>query len=577
MRTKLSVSQPQRLAIQGKQPVGRQWCDEGTKTPSRFGWIILIVMTLLLLIPTAAVSKKGGNGNGGGQTVVDDSSVDFGDVFGDLMHILRDGTTGQPIFAQRWVEMPADIQGWGWGYCAIGIDEYGAEILFKPYSCDLATPDDAVEVDYFGRLNASRVQERNQRMHFNETITNIKQAGVLRLDPTGRLELGFELELNTAACALDADDCVCVFSETLGEGDCLWATVDSPMENMALYQRMMKYGHIATDPEEVDLWWHGSPELPTPTHPALGPKDFDKFDKAGLSNWLPDRVVWDGDDFIRDYDDCFTDDSKKPEPIVPCLPPEDLTKEDFNTSADLLGAAGGKHNFFTEHLVQYLNRFLRITQTTTFAAATLKTLPAMYQSCDVYKDGELLIGDPWTSGEEAPETWDTDVVVLAYENCDVFEVDGSIPNYADFPNVQELFVDFGQSAYVRKEIVIVNEDPTPDVSIPGVWDNRLATIALEAELYIEPASKSPLTTSRVQAAGDASVKSSPGLNSGIWLTVEEEPLLIWIEEVNQGYLPDTNIHNFVDAASDTLRAIEYLHNYVVPENLYCTYELPDCH
>ena len=42
-------------------------------------------------------------------------------------------------------------------------------------------PEDVVEVDYFGRLNASRVQERNQRMHFNETITNIKQAVRLRL------------------------------------------------------------------------------------------------------------------------------------------------------------------------------------------------------------------------------------------------------------------------------------------------------------------------------------------------------------------------------------------------------------
>ena len=68
MRTYFTVDESSCPTIQGKQPGNLQRHDESKKTPSRFGWIILIVMTLLLLIPTAAVSKKGGNGNGGGQT-----------------------------------------------------------------------------------------------------------------------------------------------------------------------------------------------------------------------------------------------------------------------------------------------------------------------------------------------------------------------------------------------------------------------------------------------------------------------------------------------------------------------------
>jgi hypothetical protein len=499
-----------------------------------------MVVTLLLLAPASAISApgngKGGGGGGGGGTDTPPVLVDYGDVFGDLIHILRDPDTGQPIFAQRWVEMPAEVQGWGWGYCAIGVTLNGEEIPFVPWSCDLdpADPEDVVEVDYFGRLNGSRVQERNQRMHFNETITNIKQAVRLRLDPTGRLDLGF--------IALDdpnPDDPLC--TPTSDAEYCDWTTVDSPMENMALYQRMMKYGHIATDPEELDLWWHGSPELPTPFHPALGPDDFVKFESAGLANWLPGGNCWHASTFVGD-----------------CAEPEDLTFADFNTSAELLGASGGKHNFFTVHLVQYLNRFLRITQTTEFAAATLKTLPAMYRDC---YDGR----DPWTDGEEAPEGFDPlttpELPYLSHDLCFVGPVDDSIANYAKFSNVQERFMDFGQSKYVRS-------------GTGGIWNTRSAPLALEATLYpsgivIGPESK----TARIQADGEPSVESTPGADSDIWKIINTD-LLDWIEIVND-YTPAAgNIHNFVDAASDALRAIEFFHEYAVPENLYCTY-IPD--
>ena len=542
-------------AIQGEQPGNRQWHDDNRKRPSLFGWIVLIVMTLMLVIPTTAMSAKGGNGNGGGggggSTTGD--IVDFGDVFGDLIHILRDDLTGQPIFAQRWVEMPEGEPGFGWGYCAIGIDEDGYEIPFQPFSCDLDTSVYAsVEVDYFGRLNASRVQERNQRMHFNETITNIKQAVRLRTDPTGRLDLGFEDPDNPEGCANAAEDCI-------------WATVDSPMENMALYQRMMKYGHIATDPEEPDLWWHGDPKLPIPAHPALGPNDFDKFVDAGLDNWLPGEDVWDDEgNFIRDHSDCFTDD-KKPEPIIPCLPPEELTPEDFDTSAELLGAAGGKHNFFTVHLVQYLNRFLRITQTTQFAAATLATLPAKYRDC---WQSEVIPDDP----PELPDgqEWEFDLVYpYSGDGCvvgDVVDEDGEwmIPNWEFYTNVQELFMDFGNSAYVRS-------------GNGGIWNERTAPLALEATLDPGPVTvtSSASKTPRVQGIYGPTVDSTPGANSDIFLTVDTV-LLDWIEDVNDYEVAESDIHNFVDAASDALRAIEYFHEYAVPENLYCTYAITSC-
>ena len=98
MRTYFTVDESSCPTIQGKQPGNWQRHDESKKTPSRFGWIVLIVMALLLLVPTAAVSKNGGGKNDGSTTEV---IVDYGDVFGDLIHILRVSETGKPIFAQR--------------------------------------------------------------------------------------------------------------------------------------------------------------------------------------------------------------------------------------------------------------------------------------------------------------------------------------------------------------------------------------------------------------------------------------------------------------------------------------------
>jgi len=537
MRTQLLVGRPPCWTIRSKQPTCQQQHDKGMKTPSRFGWIVLMIVTLLLLIPATAISKGGNGKGGGGGTDTPPELVDYGDVFGDLMHILRDPLTGQPIFAQRWVEMPEGLPGFGWGYCAIGVKLDGAEIPFKPYSCDLdpVDPEDVVEVDYFGRLNASRVQERNQRMHFNETITNIKQAVRLRLDPTGRLDLAF-----IALDDPDPDNPLC--TPTSDAKECDWTTVDSPMENMALYQRMMKYGHIATDPAEEDLWWHGDPKLATPAHPALDADDYAKFAAAGLYNMLPSN-----------YGSCFDEDTFD----IDCADTEELTFEDFNTSAELLGAAGGKHNFFTVHLVQYLNRFLRITQETVFAKATEKTLPAKYRDCWL---SDAIPEDPLELAEGA--VYEEDLTpYLDLEDCLVDDVDGSIPNYNTYTNVQERFMNFGQSAYVR------NGDG-------GIWNTRSAPLALEATLYpsgivISPAS----TTPRIQGNGDPSVESTPGASSDIWKIINTD-LLDWIVLANN-YTPAVgNIHNFVDAASDALRAIEFFHEYAVPENLYCTY-IPD--
>ena len=128
----------------------------------RKGLVCLAVGVAVLLIPPSpALAQDHGSGGGGG----------CGDVFGELIHISRD-VTGQPILARRWVELPKEEPGYGWGYCTIAVDASGEELGFADLSCDVAEEDllRVVEVNYFGRLNGGRTKERDNRMHSSNGI-----------------------------------------------------------------------------------------------------------------------------------------------------------------------------------------------------------------------------------------------------------------------------------------------------------------------------------------------------------------------------------------------------------------------
>jgi len=485
MRAKLSIDHIVCPAIRGEEPGTWQIDTAGTNKPSRFIWMLLTIAALSLL-PFPAISQDhgGGGGNEGGGGC--------GDVFGDLIHILRDADTGQPIFAQRWIELPKEVPGYGWGYCPIAVDEDGERIPFLPFSCDYDPifADLIIEVDYFGRLNGGRTKERNQRMHLDEVISNIKQAGQIDLDLIGRLMMGFDCELS--------DDLA----------TCAWSTVDSPMESMALYVRLMKYGHLATDPMEVDTWAHGDPALGIQFHPALRKKDWPKFKEAGLTHLLPGMVgsCWHPIDGFNSN----------------CATPTSLDKADFDSSSVLLGAAANKTGKVTDHLVQYLNRFLKITQQTSHTAAAPDILPALYEDC-----WDENWPDPTYVGEGDPPD-------LAYlETCEILETHPGIPNYGiydEFTNVREWFVDFSQSKYHRRD-----------------RSNSTADLILESS------------------------------STGIWERNPNTNLMDWVVNYpNRGGLANKDIHNFVAAASDALRSIEYIHNYAIPEDLYCKYVPSEC-
>lgn len=344
-----------------------------------------VFIAILILLPIWAFAAGSSNGNGSGGEGQDSGS---GDLFGDLIHMKRDAVSGQPILQKRWIEYPQDIL--DWGYCPIPITETGDEISFADLSCEPLDDTLAIEVDYFGRLSASRTKERNMRMHFNEVISNIKNSERVRQDKAGRLEFGVD-------CAPNQNGAI--RCET-------WSTIDSPMENLALYSRLMKYGHIQTDPMEIDTFAHGDPAAGIPYHPALAADDWGKF-VSGLRHLLPG-----GANGVTS--DCFTDVFNQQ-----CSMPETLRNRDFVRSASFLGGASGKEGKITVDLVQYLNRFLKITQDTDISAANPTTLPALIRDCG---------DDP-----------------LNQSDCNIIDAEEGLPSPAD-----ERFVDFRKTRYLRE-------------------------------------------------------------------------------------------------------------------------------
>lgn len=419
--------------------------------------IVGVACSVAVAASAPAVAQHGGGGEGGGSGC--------GDLFGDLVHVLRNAETGQPIVEKRWVLGPQDV--YLWAYCPVALTAGGEEIPFLPESCDLDPSYDAVEVDYFGRLSGGRTKERNIRMHFDEVISKIKSSQWVGRDAGGRLT-------TASGCTVDPD------GEATLSG-CTWKVIDSPQENLALYQRILKYGHLQTDPLEEDLDAHGDPALPTQYHPALSGDDWDKFLEP-VTSLLPAKHT--------DLDACFAD-------APACSAPQSLTDEDFVLAAGSLGGAADKTGRITVDLVQYLNRIVKITVATDRSAAALDTLPALVRDCT-----SGTCSEPYAASCETVE-------------C----VEGKLPAPAD-----ERFVDFRRLEYGRQQ-----------------WfDTTIAAIKPQ----------SPTT----------------------WVLDPAVPILSWLQFANAGGAEGESIAGFVRAASDSLRTVEFIHNYAVPDDLGWNFE-----
>jgi hypothetical protein len=133
-----------------------------------------------------------------------DSGGQMGDLFGDMVAILRD-ENGVPIMTQLpngdWVVQPIDADG-----NVIPLDEEG-----HPVDETLTV---GVEI---GRLNVGRSPIHVLDRRLDEAVKNINDADSISLDASGRLVL-----------TVDGEE----------------KTIDSPLENLALYVTLMNTGTI---------------------------------------------------------------------------------------------------------------------------------------------------------------------------------------------------------------------------------------------------------------------------------------------------------------------------------------------
>lgn len=317
--------------------------------------VILRVLTLAILATSTPALAQHGGGESGGEG----GGGGCGDLFGDLVHILRAEGTGQPILQKAWVSLKGGE--YGYAYCPVAVDVDGKELPFAApvwdeaqgrwvESCDVdpSRAAEVVPVDYFGRLSGGRTKERNIRMHLDEVIANIKMAQLVSREATGRLMLGSD-------CTPGADG-------KLAPSTCSWKAVDSPQENIALYQRILKYGHLQTDPREVDPA-HGDPNAPTSYRPALDAADRAKF-LPPVTTLLP----------------ACSDPVPSGDAPWACAQPERLTSDDFMLAAGTLGAAADKRGSVTADLVQYMNRIIRVGLKTEYTLPAVDLLPALYRA-----------------------------------------------------------------------------------------------------------------------------------------------------------------------------------------------------
>lgn len=195
-----------------------------------------------------------------------------GDLYGDLYVLERDGN-GVPLLDAMGCEQPiaADcsfVPLWWWEHPAPPALRRRAAEDEDPDPCDVdlelaakleAMPREVV----LGRLNGARSPGQVLEHSYAEAIGKINTALDVRHDAAGRLEL----------------------RARTNDGLLRWATIDSPLENMALYRTLMTQGCLPDlTPEAQALLASKGFGYLVPTQPP--PEPVDDLDLLQAASWL---------------------------------------------------------------------------------------------------------------------------------------------------------------------------------------------------------------------------------------------------------------------------------------------------
>lgn len=194
--------------------------------------VLTVVATLLVCSGVALAARPPDAGNGGGGGGVTPSTPDYGDLI--ILHRDPNGvpylTTDlchQPIAFPSETCLAACIVP-GDPAVASGVVDVDPATCAVVIGCEACTQ----EVD-FGRINEARSSDAVFEAQLEDATTKLATADCVTLDPAGRL-----------VASTVTDDAV---------PEVLSATIDSPLQNLAIYKQMLLVGYLGADSAQIPL------------------------------------------------------------------------------------------------------------------------------------------------------------------------------------------------------------------------------------------------------------------------------------------------------------------------------------
>ena len=271
---------------------------------------------------------------------------------------------------------------------------------------------------HFGRLNIARSPEAVLQSSFDEAISTINQALQIELDSSGRLLLTRTTE---SELYVDPTTGLPYFTEEFKKA------IDSPLENLSLYVKLLKDGHLVTPADErepIDRSLNGGIPLSKLVELADGPSKELRptIDIAKLREWGMDYLVDVTEvEYYTYYETSYTEDCTAIErtlvtsefsceyleieeiddcgnatlcsgPYIGILTDTGSTPsgDDYLAAASFFASAADKTGYLTEDMIVYLNSIIGLNLVVGYSETDEDGLPIAgavnYSTNPVYFD-----------------------------------------------------------------------------------------------------------------------------------------------------------------------------------------------
>jgi hypothetical protein len=316
--------------------------------------IVSMVILMVVLSLTAGIGIAGQGEGDKAQKGQEYPSSDLTD-YGDMVEVFREPVNGIPEY---------DVNG-----CEILVSAIDGSAICMEYDndsghCSIPEGAPVTEVS-FGRLNVVRAPPEVLESGFDEAINAINEATYITLDAGGRLLL--------TRPAVDADGVAYEYVKA----------IDSPRENLALYNKLMLDGHLEGNLGDDPYAHVGDPQADPVLRPVLDVPHFSDVTGGTMLHLLDDGDA--------------------------------LTQDDFMSAASFLAAGADKPGHITVDLVFYMDTILGLNTKDEYGAYVtyVNFDPMTYARENVYtKDVYVLVPELDAGGNWVFGHWIQDYVWL---------------------------------------------------------------------------------------------------------------------------------------------------------------------